>query len=200
RVGQLIHLEHAVLEQVTAAFVGAVEQPHRVLGLDVLREHEHAHAWPASTDLLRGDQALVGLRRRHPDVDDGDVGRVLLDARYQLVGGSRGRDDLEPVVGQETGDPLAQQQRVVRDHYAHGISACTRVPCPGGLSTVSRPSSACTRSSRPRRPDPRAGSAPPTPSSSTSTTTSPFARATLTMTRSARAYFATLVSDSETRK
>ena len=36
-----------------------------------------------------------------------------------------------------------------------GISACTRVPRPSGLSSERVPSSAATRSARPRRPEPR---------------------------------------------
>src|SRR3954462_1564532 len=53
-----------------------------------------------------------------------------------------------------------------------GIVARRRVPPPGGLSTSRRPASAPTRSARPRRPEPFAGSAPPAPSSRISTTSS----------------------------
>jgi hypothetical protein len=54
-----------------------------------------------------------------------------------------------------------------------GISARTRVPEPGGLSTSSRPLRDATRSASPRRPEPSHGSAPPIPSSVTSTTAVP---------------------------
>ena len=53
-------------------------------------------------------------------------------------------------------DPLAHEQVVVGDHDAHGSSAVTVVPSPGGLVTRRRPSSASTRSARPRSPLPRA--------------------------------------------
>src|SRR5829696_6099099 len=51
---------------------------------------------------------------------------------------------------------------------SRGISAASRVPAPASLSISTEPSSDSTRSTRPRKPDPLSGSAPPTPSSVTS--------------------------------
>ena len=55
-----------------------------------------------------------------------------------------------------------------------------RVPRPGGLSIVSCPSRAPTRSARPRSPLPRSGVAPPWPSSRISMCASLFSRPTVT--------------------
>src|SRR5262249_39104680 len=52
---------------------------------------------------------------------------------------------------------------------SRGIPAPTRVRRPGALPPSSVPPTASTRSASPRRPDPCAGSAPPTPSSAIST-------------------------------
>src|SRR3954462_11957861 len=79
-----------------------------------------------------------------------------------------------------------------------GIAARTDVPSPAGLSTTSLPSSASTRSTSPRRPVPRLTSAPPTPSSTTSITAWASSHVTRTRAYDACAYFATLVSASET--
>src|SRR5262249_26997310 len=61
-----------------------------------------------------------------------------------------------------------------------GSSAWTTVPWPGGLSSVSSPSRASTRSRSPRSPDPRSAEAPPVPSSATSTTIRPPSHTTRT--------------------
>src|SRR5207249_2662786 len=76
----------------------------------------------------------------------------------------------------------------------------TMVARPGGLSMSTEPSTAATRSTRPRNPDPRAGSAPPTPSSDTSTRSSPPGHSARTTTAVAFAYLDTLARASETTK
>ena len=72
------------------------------------------------------------------------------------------------------------------------------VPCSGGLSTSRRPPRASTRAARPRRLEPRVGSAPPTPSSHTVTVAQPFDRRMFTVAGRARAYLATFVIASAT--
>src|SRR5262249_19750542 len=146
------------------------------------------------------DEPFVCPRGRHVDVDDGHIGGRRRDGRDQLVRRADLRRDVDAGLGEDPCEPLAEDGRVVREGYAHGIAARRCVPQPGALSTCSSPSRACTRSARPRRPDPFDGSAPPTPSSSMSTCTHESSCATRTWTRDACAYLATFVSASETTK
>ena len=75
--------------------------------------------------------------------------------------------DLEAVRLEHPGQAVPQQEEVFGDDNAHGISMVTTVGPPGGLLRASTPSNAASRRSIPRRPVPRAGSAPPRPSSVT---------------------------------
>src|SRR5919204_2266678 len=136
------------------------------------------------------------MRRRHADVDHGDVRAVAPHLQEQLVGAAGLSDDVEAGVGEDPGHPLAQEDRVLGEDYPHGIWARMRVPAPGWLSTSRTPSRASTRSTSPRNPEPRVGSAPPTPSSDTSTTARPFRRTTLISTAEASEYLATFASAS----
>src|SRR5215212_1331792 len=105
-------------------------------------------------DLLSRAQALVGMRRRHADIDDRHVRRVAPHLEHQLVGVPRLPDDVEAGVGEDARDALTEKNGIIRDDYPHGISARMRVPRPGSLSTRRTPSSDSTRSASPRRPDP----------------------------------------------
>src|SRR5205085_10352295 len=113
---------------------------------------------------------LVCVRRRHADVDDRHVGLGPLDERAQLLGVGGQPDDVETALLEQAREALAQDDGVVGDDYAHGISARRVVPRPGALDTVSRPPSASTRSARPRSPEPPLVEAPPIPSSAISST------------------------------
>ena len=67
----------------------------------------------------RRPQTLVGLRRRHADVDDRHVRAVRAHLQHQLVGVPGLADDLEAGVLEQAGDPLAEQHGVLGQHDAH---------------------------------------------------------------------------------
>ena len=95
-------------------------------------------------------------------------GLGALDQLKQSVGVGGEPDDLEAGLFEQAGEAFAQDHGVVGQGYAHGISARSVVPRPGGLEIVSRPPSASTRSASPRSPEPPVGVAPPMPSSAIS--------------------------------
>ena len=124
--GELLHVGHAVLEQVADALGALREELHRVARLDVLGEDEHAGGRVPLADLLRRAQPFVGLGRRHPDVDDRDIGLVHRDVAQQVLGVSRLRDDVEAGVPEQARDSLAQEHGVVGEHDADGRGAGPR--------------------------------------------------------------------------
>ena len=100
----------------------------------------------------RGPQPLVAERRRHPDVDDRDVGTLAEHGVHERVAVPDRRDDLDLVVAQEAGQAVAQQREILGDHGAHGSTASITVGPPSGLAIRSEPSSASTRCRSPWRP------------------------------------------------
>ena len=131
-----------VLEQIAGASLVSLEQPERVLRLDVLGEDEHADGGMPFAQLLRGGEAFVGVRRRHPNVDDRDVRVGRGDRREQLIGVARLGDDVEALPAQQLGKPFAQEDRVLGQRYAHGSSTRIVVPVPLSLSIHNEPPSA----------------------------------------------------------
>jgi hypothetical protein len=93
-----------------------------------------------------------------------------------------------PVLARPTGHRSARERKV----------DAQRRPPAGGLSKVSFPPRASTRSVSPTRPDPPAGLAPPTPSSCTETRRSPLSTSASILTNDACACLAAFVSASAT--
>ena len=85
------------------------EQLQRVLCLHDLREQEHSDVRMLGADLDRGARALVGLRRRHPYVDDRDVGLPGCDRVTKRVGIADLGDDVDAVVDEDVRDALPQK-------------------------------------------------------------------------------------------
>jgi hypothetical protein len=59
----------------------------------------------ALRDLVRGEDALLRVVRRHADVDDRDVGTVVFDLAQDLVAARGLRHDVDPrIVAQQRDD------------------------------------------------------------------------------------------------
>jgi hypothetical protein len=83
---ELLEIGDAILQEIPDPLGARLEQRHRIAGLDVLGEQEDPDAGVRLPDLLRRAEPFVRVRRRHPDVDDGDVGLVHRDVTEEVVG------------------------------------------------------------------------------------------------------------------
>ena len=130
---ELVDVGDAVLEQVAGA---RRRSPRAAVSASPSSTYCESTSTPtdgmALADLERRAQALVGVRRRQADVDDRDVRREAADLPQQLVGVVALGDHVEAGVAEQPRETLAQQDAVLGDRYAHGISARTRVPPPAG--------------------------------------------------------------------
>ena len=118
-VGELVHVGDPVLEQVAHAGRAGAQQPGRIHGLDVLRQHQHRGARMGPAQLDRGPQPFIGPGGRHPDIGDDHVGVMLRDRRQQGGAvGDRGAH-LVALVFQQPGQPGPEQGGVLGDHDAH---------------------------------------------------------------------------------
>ena len=121
RVRELGHVGDAVLEEVADALVARLEQLARVRGNEVLREEQDAGARVQPADRLGGAHALVGARRRHADVDDGDVGRLVGHVLEQLVRAPGLGDDPHAGLFEQAGDAVADEHGVVGEDDAEAV-------------------------------------------------------------------------------
>src|ERR1700733_1047873 len=198
RVGELGSVEYPVLEQVTDRARAVGEQLAGVELLDVLGDDKDGQARDLGAGRERRPEPLVGERRRQPHVDDGDVAAAPPDRGEEVLAVVGARRALEAVGLKEPDQPLAQEEQVFRYDNAHGTSSVTTVGPPTGLDTARTPSNAASLRSVPRRPVPRAGSAPPPPSSLTLIRSAPASWRRSTSAASTPACLATLASSSLT--
>lgn len=78
----------------------------------MLREHEHRQSRPGPPRRQRALQALVRVRGREPDVDDGDVRLQLRERPGQFGPALHGRQDLEVVRLQHADQSVTQQEQI----------------------------------------------------------------------------------------
>ena len=95
RVDEHGDVEDPLLQQVADALRMVLEQPHRVGRLEVLRENEHADPRVLRADACRRPEPFVGVRGRHPDVDDRDVRLVGCDHPQEPVAITGLADDVD---------------------------------------------------------------------------------------------------------
>ena len=88
-LAEVVQVLDAILEQVADATRPIGHEAHGEGRLDVLREDEDADVGAVlGADRLRRPEALVGVGRRHPDVDDRHVRSMAADGLQELIGGA----------------------------------------------------------------------------------------------------------------
>ncbi len=115
RVDEILDVRDTALEQVTAP-LAAREQRGRPLDLHVRGESDDGRIRKLAADRLGGFEALVRVGRRHANVDDHEIGPKLAHQVDQLRRVPALTHHLEPGTLKQTGETLAHQNLVVRQH------------------------------------------------------------------------------------
>ena len=121
RVDEALDITHALLEEIADSFRALADQVERVLLLVILREHEHTCLWPLASQLDRRPQTIISMPGRHVHISDHDRRTVRETPAQQIVGVAGLSDDLEPGLGKQPRDPLAQQHIVLADHHSQRL-------------------------------------------------------------------------------
>ncbi|BDZ49452.1 hypothetical protein GCM10025867_16930 [Frondihabitans sucicola] len=124
---KLVERRHPVFQQVADPRGPRVEEVGRVVGLRVLAEQQDSDGRVRALDRDTGPDALVSEGRRHPDVEDGEVGFGRAEIGHQRLGVAVGADDVVARLLEETGDTLAEENGVVgqddaRNAGSHDLS------------------------------------------------------------------------------
>ena len=168
RVEELGHVGHPVLEQIADAAGVRRQQVGGVPLLHVLRQHEDGDVRPLGADHQGRPDALVGVRRGHPDVGDHQVGPFPFHGVEQRGRVTRRGRDLEPGAFEELDQAREQQHRVLADNHSQPHVFHATAPClTGGITRRAapwrpgrgRPSRPAAAPRRPRWPG-RRGTAP----------------------------------------
>ncbi len=117
RVGKVVEVVDAVLQQVadTAGAVG--NQPQGEGRFHVLRQDEDADGGAVlGANRLGRSETLVGVGRWHSDVDDRDVGMMIPDRREELSRVAGLCDDLEAGFHEQPGDSFPEKDGIVREN------------------------------------------------------------------------------------
>jgi hypothetical protein len=78
--------------------------------LEVVGEDDDTDIWVALADRDRRRKAFVGLRRRHPDVDHGDVRRLSVNDGEERGGVSHSPHDVMASLRQKPREALAKER------------------------------------------------------------------------------------------
>ena len=124
RLDELVHVRDAALQQVATA-LAAGQEFGRPLDLNVSGENDDCRLRELLADGRGGIETFAGMGRRHPDVDDREVGTKLADEVDQPGRGAGLADDLEAGTLEQACQPLAEKNVVVGQHHLRAARAHT---------------------------------------------------------------------------
>ena len=150
RLQELVDVGDPALEQVAAA-LPAGQQVHRMLHLDVGRQHQDRDLGKLGPDDPGRVEALGRVVGRHPDVHDHQVGMLLPDRGEELGGVAGLGHHVEAGAIEQAGQALAEQDIIVRERYLGAAAAHSAHyrPVPGGRAIAARRRAAAVRPDTP---------------------------------------------------
>ena len=125
-VDELLYVGDAALEEVADA-LAAGEELHRVLDLNVRRQHEDGGLRELCANNARRRKALCRVVWRHPDIDDYQVGFALAHQLDKVGGIACLADDMEAGLLEQARDPLTEEDVIVGQDYTR-LRHVTMIP------------------------------------------------------------------------